>query len=153
MHNHEPPGYVCNFCEIVRGDDNEWNVQSDVVFRNETTCAFVNAMWWPNNHGHVLVVPTEHVENIYDVSGEVAGAIHETAKLVAMGFMETYGCDGTSTRQHNGPGGNQEVWHYHLHVFPRFLDDDLYSSARRRTTPEERTPYASRLREWIDGRA
>ena len=85
-------------------------------------------MWWPRNEGHVLVVPTEHVENIYDMPGELAASVHETARKVAIAFMETYGCDGTSTRQHNEPGGNQEVWHFHVHVFPRYEGDGLYGA-------------------------
>jgi histidine triad (HIT) family protein len=152
LFNHEPPGYECSFCEVVRGGENEWNVQSDVVFRDDETCAFVNAMWWPRNEGHVLVVPARHIENIYDMPADIAARVHETARQVAVGFMETYGCDGTSTRQHNGPGGGQEVWHYHVHVFPRYVDDGLYGAKRRRTTPEERLPYADRLREWFAGR-
>jgi histidine triad (HIT) family protein len=55
-------------------------------------------------------------------------------------------CDGVSTRQHNGPGANQEVWHYHLHVFPRYPNDGLYDAAARMTEPPERQPYAERLR-------
>jgi len=150
--NHEPPGYACSFCQIVRGEDNEWNVQSDVVHRDDRTIAFVNSMWWPRNEGHVLVVPSEHVENIYDMPGELAGSVHETARKVAIAFKETYGCDGTSTRQHNEPGGNQEVWHFHVHVFPRYEGDGLYGAQRRRTTAEERLPYAQRLRDWFASR-
>jgi histidine triad (HIT) family protein len=59
-------------------------------------------------------------------------------------------CDGISTRQHNEPGGMQEVWHFHLHVFPRWEGDDLYGSTSRLTTPEERVPYASALRRAIN---
>ncbi|HEX3722191.1 MAG TPA: hypothetical protein VHV31_05340, partial [Nitrolancea sp.] len=59
------------------------------------------------------------------------------------------GCDGTSFRQHNEPAGNQEIWHYHLHVFPRYVDDDLYLRTRRDTTPEERTPYASMVQQYL----
>jgi histidine triad (HIT) family protein len=147
--NHEPPGYECSFCQILSGEENEWNTQTDVVYRDDRTCAFVNAMWWPNNAGHVLVVPTEHIENIYDLPGDLAASVHETARKIAIAFKETYGCDGTSTRQHNEPGGNQEVWHFHVHVFPRYEGDGLYGGRRRPTTPEERLPYAERLRDWF----
>lgn len=70
---------------------------------------------------------------------------------MAIAFKRVYGCDGVSTRQHNEPAGNQEVWHYHLHVFPRYVDDDLYdlTAQRRLTTPDERQPYADRLRRYF----
>ncbi len=62
-----------------------------------------------------------------------------------------YGCDGVSTRQHNEPAGNQDVWHYHMHVFPRYEGDDLYSqyNKRRRIPPEERAHYADQLRPYL----
>jgi histidine triad (HIT) family protein len=60
-----------------------------------------------------------------------------------------FGCDGISTRQHNEPGAMQEVWHYHLHVFPRWEGDDLYGSTARLSAPDERVPYASALRQAI----
>jgi len=61
----------------------------------------------------------------------------------------SYGCDGTSTRQHNDSGAGQDVFHFHVHVFPRFTGDELYArdAECRWTSPEERVPYAERLRE------
>jgi histidine triad (HIT) family protein len=58
-----------------------------------------------------------------------------------------YGCDGTSTRQHNEPAGNQDVWHYHMHVFPRYAGDRLYLTQRAPMAAEERASYAGRLRQ------
>jgi hypothetical protein len=56
-------------------------------------------------------------------------------------------CEGISTRQHNEPAGHQDVWHLHVHVFPRSTDDRLYEQHRstRWVTPDERLPYADRL--------
>jgi len=58
-------------------------------------------------------------------------------------------------RQHNEPAGNQDAWHYHVHVFPRFAGDDLYHTRPypRFVDPERRRPYAVRLREYfaVDG--
>jgi histidine triad (HIT) family protein len=148
LYSHEPPGYECPFCSIVRGEDQagDWTKDSDVVKRDAAATAWIAPLWWPNNAGHVIVVPNAHIENIYLLTGEHALAVHELAREVAIAMMETYGCEGTSTRQHNGPGGDQEVWHYHLHVFPRTKGDGLYGSRRRETTARERVPYAERLR-------
>jgi histidine triad (HIT) family protein len=60
-----------------------------------------------------------------------------------------YNCDGTSTRQHNEPDGNQDVWHYHVHVFPRYADDNLYDSNYFEMPVAERAQYASRLRAYF----
>ncbi len=147
VYSHEPPGYACPFCAIVRGRSNPpWTFQSDVVYRDETTTAWVNARWWANNPSATIVVPNRHVENIYGLEPDLAGRIHETARRIALAMKAAFACDGVSTRQHNEPGGYQEIWHYHLHVFPRYHGDDLYGSQPRLTTSDERLPYVDSLR-------
>ncbi len=146
MYRHAPPGYDCPFCTVVRGDEHPpWTYTTDGVWRDEATTAWVNRRWWERNPGAVVVVPNRHVENIYEVDLALAGRIHESARRIALAMKTAYGCDGISTRQHNEPGGDQEVWHYHVHVFPRWHGDDLYGSEHRLTTREERAPYADRL--------
>lgn len=153
MHNHAPSGYVCPFCSLVAGNDlaHPWSRQSDIILKNEMVTAFINVRWWSNNPGHVLVVPNQHIENIYDMPQEVAGHIHEAARRIALAFKAVYDCQGVSTRQHNEPAGYQEVFHYHLHVFPRYDGDQLYelTHIHRNTTPEERSVYAEKLRAWF----
>ncbi len=153
MYNQEPKDYVCPFCRIVAGEESPTieTRQVDVVYRNPWTTAFIASRWWPNNPGHVIVVPNQHIENIYDMPQEVAGQIHETARQIAIAFMEVYGCDGTSTRQHNGRDGLQDIWHYHLHVFPRYGQDQLYelTPLRRKTETAERLPYAEKLKRYF----
>jgi len=132
----------------VRGEDNPpWVLQSDVVHRDATTTAWVNARWWANNPGGAIVVPNEHIENMYTLPRDLAGVVHETARRLALAMKAAFTCAGVSTRQHNEPGAQQEVWHYHLHVFPRFAGDDLYGSRPRLTTPSEREPYVRALRD------
>jgi histidine triad (HIT) family protein len=148
VHNHEPPGYDCPFCRVARGEDGRWNLAQDVVWRDAETTAFVAPKWWPRNAGHAIVIPNAHVENLYDATNEVLAAVYATARRVAIAIRETYGCDGTSTRQHNEPGGHQDVWHLHVHVFPRWVDDGLYArdAEQRWVEADERAPYAERLR-------
>src|SRR5262249_27412295 len=67
MFNHEPDDYVCPFCRLVAGGEDECRTQRDVVRRDELAMAFISPRWWPNNHGHVLVVPNAHYENLYDL--------------------------------------------------------------------------------------
>lgn len=66
----------------------------------------------------------------------------------AIAIRQSYRCDGTSTRQHNEPAGNQDVWHFHVHVFPRYAGDRLYATKPLKgfVTAERRRPYAERLR-------
>jgi histidine triad (HIT) family protein len=111
----------------------------------------MNPRWWDGNPGNVLVVPNRHVENMFEVEGELAAAIHATARLIATAMTEAYPCAGVTIRQNNGPGADQEVWHYHLHVFPRHRGDGFNGASTRMTTPEEHRPYADRLRVALGG--
>jgi len=153
MYNHAPENYDCQFCRLVKGLDNEgWNTQSDVFWHTEHITAFINVRWWARTPGHAIVIPNQHIENIYDLTPDIAVHVHEAARQIAIAFKRIYRCDGTSTRQHNEPAGYQEVFHYHLHVFPRYQDDRLYEKHQDRhlTTREERLPYAQKLRDYFD---
>lgn len=148
MYNHAPEGYICPFCLLVAGVENEhvWSVQADIVYRDDAVTAFIGARQWARNHGHVIVVPNPHFENIYDLPVSFAARIHQAAQKVAWAMKAAYRCDGVSTRQHNEPAGNQDVWHYHLHVFPRYAGDALYESRPQPMAPHERARYAEKLR-------
>lgn len=148
MWAHEPPGYACSFCRLVAGGEGRWNVQNDVVWRDAATTAFISPKWWVRNLGHAIVVPNRHVENLYAISRDDLAAVYATVQRVAVAIRASYDCEGTSTRQHNEPGGNQDVWHLHVHVFPRREDDRLYAGDgdRRWAEADERAPYAERLR-------
>jgi histidine triad (HIT) family protein len=145
---HAPPGYDCPFCRVLRGLDSEKNTQNDIVWRDERTAALVSPKWWPENHGHVLVVPLVHVENLYEIGEEDLCAVSATTKRIAIALKKAYRCEGVSTRQHNEPAGNQDVWHLHVHVFPRYPGDRLYQRHEEQhwTTATERAPYAEKLR-------
>ena len=141
MYNHAPPGYECFVCDVVAGAAGD-NV---VVTENERALAIVSRRVWAKGPGHVLVVPKEHYENLYDLEDEAALDIHRLTRGIAIGLKKAFECDGTSTRQHNEPAGNQGLWHLHVHVFPRYDGDDLYGSPYRDSTYEERLDFAARL--------
>lgn len=63
----------------------------------------------------------------------------------------SYDCDGISIRQHNEPGGDQDVWHMHIHVLPRYTGDELYLNHHRsrRVSLDERCSYAGRVRSML----
>ncbi|ADB34671.1 histidine triad (HIT) protein [Kribbella flavida DSM 17836] len=148
MFNHAPPDYTCPFCLLATGGENHLTKQQDVVRRTDRALAFVASRWWPNNRGHVLVVPTTHHENLYDLPRPDGHAVHDLVQEVAIAIRSTYGCAGISTRQHNEPAGYQDAWHYHVHVFPRYEGDNLYTT-RHLTEPAtaaERAPYVSKLK-------
>jgi histidine triad (HIT) family protein len=128
MYNHETEEYICPFCKLVHGGEGKYNSQQDIFYKDQWVTAFVAPKWWPNNPGNILIVPNEHFENIYDLPAMYAHRIQDITREVAIAFKYIYECEGVSTRQHNEPAGGQDVWHYHLHVFPRYNNDNLYLS-------------------------
>jgi histidine triad (HIT) family protein len=153
--SHAPFGYECPFCNFIlhvkEGEEHSSSLlkNSDLITESELSLAFCSAKWWPKNPGHVLIVPKHHYENLYDISNEALADISIMTKLIACGMKAAFDCEGVSTRQHNEPAGNQDVWHYHQHVFPRWNNDQLYSEQGRFVSSEVRVPYAHRLRSVI----
>jgi histidine triad (HIT) family protein len=141
MYNHEPPGYECFVCDLVAGKPTD-NV---VVTENEHALALVSRRVWAKGPGHVLVVPRSHHENLYDLEEPAGLDVHRLTRQIAIALKAAFGCDGTSTRQHNEPAGNQHLWHLHVHVFPRYHGDDLYGAGYRPSTHDERLAFAASL--------
>jgi histidine triad (HIT) family protein len=144
---HEPAGYDCPFCRMQQGIFNEHNQPGDVVAVTDHAFARIAPKWWPGNPGAVLVIPREHHENLYDIPTVIGHAVWDLTQQVAIAMRRTYDCEGISTRQHNEPDGNQDVWHLHVHVFPRHPGDNLYVRHReaRWVGHDERMPYAEVL--------
>jgi histidine triad (HIT) family protein len=88
----------------------------------------MNPKWWRANKGALLVVPNAHFENVYDLPVELGTPLQVAIRDAAHALKRAFNCDGVSTRQHNEPAGYQDVWHYHVHVFPRYEGDELYAS-------------------------
>ena len=142
MYNHAPPGYQCSVCKVAAGDTGD----NAVVIENEHALAIVSRRVWATGPGHVLVVPKSHYENLYDLEDTPALDVHRLTRRIAIALKKACECDGTSTRQHNEPAGNQhDMWHFHVHVFPRYDGDNLYRAGYRDSTFDERRDLATRL--------
>ncbi len=152
MYNHAPENYVCPFCQLVRGteDKDVISAQSDIIYHDETVTAFVSSHQGVNNPVNVVVIPNEHYENIFDLPIHYAADIHRTAMRIALAMKKVYSCDGISTRQHNEPAGNQDVWHYHLHITPRYKNDHFYSTHLKIMPIGERATHAKKLKDCLE---
>ena len=148
MLSHAPDNYICPFCLLVRGMENEhvYSVQSDIIYQDKIVTAFVSSHQFRNNTGNVLVIPNQHFENIYEFPAALATDLHRVVQAAALAQKTAFACDGISTRQHNEPAGNQDVWHYHIHVTPRYNADGLYTSKRQFMPAEERAHLAARIK-------
>jgi histidine triad (HIT) family protein len=153
MYNHAPLKYRSPFSSLIAKKNLE-EIHSrveDIVYQDDFVTAFICSRSEEKNQGNVLVVPNELHENLYDIPDDLLAKIHHVSKRIAIAMKAAYGCDGVSLRQHNEPAGNQEVWHYHLHVIPRYENDRLYAhyEERQQSDPEVRASYAAKLREHL----
>jgi len=109
----------CIFCAIVEG-----RAPAEVIFEDEETMAFMDIN--PANPGHTLVVPKQHVRDIYELDEETAAAVMRTAVRVARAIKAALQPEGLNLLQSNGRAGGQAVFHLHMHVIPRWYGDGLH---------------------------
>ncbi|WP_431709922.1 HIT family protein [Glutamicibacter uratoxydans] len=150
--SHAPHGYQCPFCELLEHREfgpHNLCAPSDLIYRTEHAAAIMACDGFGAYGGHVMIIPTRHLETLYDLDDVVGNAIMRETKRVALAMKLAWNPEGTSTRQHNEPAGNQHVWHYHQHVFPRYSDDMLYRQLRHRVPVEVRAQKADELREAV----
>jgi histidine triad (HIT) family protein len=154
MYNHEPENYKCPLCAIRDGIEGDfpYSKQKDIFYKNSDFIAIIASHWWPTNKGHVIIFPNKHFENIYDIEDKLLSNISLFSKKIAIALKELYECEGVTIRQNNEQPGDQDVWHYHLHVFPRYKGDNINQvpGLRQLSDPKERVPYAEKLRLYFE---
>jgi histidine triad (HIT) family protein len=154
MYNHAPENYKCALCLAVQGREEEPSLvkKDDIFYQDDAITAFVSSYIYSNSPGHVVIIPNMHQENLYDLGVEKGHKIMDFSREVAIALKKVLDADGTSVQQHNEPAGNQHVFHYHMHVFPRFENDELYSgmSKKRLATDDEKKKLADKLKEVIN---
>jgi histidine triad (HIT) family protein len=108
----------CLFCSIANGF-----MESATIFENSEFKVILDK--FPGAKGHTLIIPKEHIENIYEMDVETAGKLFALATIVAKALKEVFNCDGMNILQNNGEAAGQTVFHFHLHLIPRFEKDGL----------------------------
>lgn len=105
----------CLFCSIVAGD-----IPSTKVYEDELTYAFMDIA--PASDGHLVVVPKRHTRDILEIQAEDLTAVMLTGQRMARRVTEVLGADGVNLLNNRGQHGWQTVFHFHLHVIPRYAD-------------------------------
>jgi histidine triad (HIT) family protein len=108
----------CIFCKVLAGD-----IPSEVVDSDERTVAVMDIN--PATRGHVVVITREHAENLFDVSDEDLLAVMQMARRVAERMKQTLEPGGFNILHNIGRVAWQSIFHFHLHVIPRYEDDPL----------------------------
>lgn len=108
----------CIFCKIAAGDIPSATIYEDNDFR-------VILDIEPASKGHALILPKEHYANLYELSDELATKALIVAKKVITKMTGILGCDGYNVVQNNGEAAGQTVFHFHIHLIPRYKDDNV----------------------------
>lgn len=131
---------ACVFCRIVAGE-----VPAYVVVGDDRTVAFLDR--GPATEGHTLVLPRSHAADLWDISDEDAAAVMVMTKRVAHLLERRLAPDGLTVIQSNRPAAWQDVFHFHVHVIPRWRDDRLVPPWQpMRPSDEELAATLARLR-------
>lgn len=140
-----PAGYDCPFCRIAQTLPSS-APDPAVVLIEPRVFAFVPLHRYGDIRGNCLIAPRQHFENALDIPDSLGSDFFRATRVLGSAMMSAFQCEGISTRQHNGPAGDQDVWHYHLHVFARFRDDGLHGGDKTLYPGEERLQIAERIR-------
>ncbi|MFZ0443631.1 MAG: HIT family protein [Bacillus sp. (in: firmicutes)] len=111
----------CVFCKIVKGE-----IPSAKVFENEHVLAFLDLS--QVTKGHTLIIPKVHKENLFELTPEIAKNIFEVAPTIANALKETYQPIGLNAVNNNGEKAGQSVFHFHLHLIPRYGEGDGFGA-------------------------
>jgi histidine triad (HIT) family protein len=130
----------CIFCKIVAGE-----LPAQKVDEDEHTVAFMDLNPW--TRGHALVVPRNHVKDLYEIGDDDLLHTMAGARRLARRMKERLGCDGINLLNSSEPAAWQTVFHFHVHVIPRYEDDPLDLPTRpRQAEAEDLEDVAGELR-------
>ena len=108
----------CLFCKIIAGE-----IPSTRVYEDERTIAFMDIN--PATRGHLLVVPREHTRDLLTIEPKDLSAVAKAAKKLGILAVERLGADGVNLLNSCGRSAWQTVFHFHMHVIPRYAGDPL----------------------------
>lgn len=108
----------CIFCKIASGE-----IPATTLYENQDFRVILDL--GPASKGHALILPKEHYANIYEIPEELAGKAMILAKKMANVLTRALKCDGFNIVQNNGEPAGQTVFHFHMHLIPRYEGDEV----------------------------
>lgn len=106
----------CIFCKIANGE-----IPSKTLYEDDNYRVILDM--GPATKGHALILPKDHYANLYELPDETAGEIMKLAKKMAIQMTRRLGCEGFNLVQNNGDLAGQTIFHFHMHLIPRYQAD------------------------------
>ena len=133
----------CIFCKIIAGEIPSYTIYEDEEFK---VILDIN----PASKGHALILPKVHYANLYEIDEEVAARAMKLAKKLASRMTDVLGCDGFNLLQNNHEAAGQTVFHFHMHLIPRYKwDNQLIGWKPMQATQEELEETIKKAQEQI----
>lgn len=120
----------CIFCKLANGD-----IPTSTLYEDEDFRVILDVS--PASKGHALIIPKEHYANLYELDDGIAAKVLVLAKKMITKLTDVLGCDGYNIVQNNGEAAGQTVFHFHLHMIPRYKDDRVGLSWKMGELTEE----------------
>ena len=115
--NHNDNTNPCIFCSIISGA-----IEGTIVFENNDFLVIMDK--YPITMGHTLVIPKKHYDNLLYMSPKEVGELYSLVRLISKAVVSAVSADGFNIGQNNGRSANQIIRHVHVHIIPRFENDN-----------------------------
>ena len=130
----------CLFCKIAKGE-----IPCEKIWENGEILAFLDIS--PTTDGHTLIIPKKHYENIFDIPEEILKECFAETKKISLLLKNKLGAEGINLINNNDRTGQQEIFHYHIHVIPRYSGDKFKIISENKTKNKELKKTADKIRE------
>ena len=107
----------CIFCKLANGQ-----IPTNSIYEDDDFNVILDAS--PATKGHTLILPKEHYANIFEIDEEILGKAAKLAKKIMIKEKDNLKCDGYNLLQNNGEVAGQTVFHFHMHLIPRYESDE-----------------------------
>ncbi len=133
----------CIFCLIVNG-----KADAHKVYEDEHTLVFMDI--FPVSDGHTLLIPKDHCQDLFEASPDALASLMATSKCVATALRAVVEPEGLMVFQLNGAAAGQTVFHYHMHLLPRWVDQELALHTRVLGDPARLAELAEQISTALD---
>jgi histidine triad (HIT) family protein len=129
----------CIFCKIIAGE-----IPSAMVYEDEDFKVIMDI--FPAAQGHTIILPKKHSANLFELEDDAAAKALVVARKVATAMKAELKCEGINLLQNNGEAAGQSVYHFHIHLIPRFAGDQVKMTwAQGRYAEGEAVAFAAAL--------
>lgn len=137
--------HYCIFCSIINGSS-----EGITVYNNDHFLVLMDK--YPISHGHTLVIPKKHYDNLLIMPSDEVGKLYSLVSIIAKAVVSAVSADGFNVGQNNGKSANQIIPHVHVHIIPRFNNDNANGRwpTRYIAKEEELCDFCKRIKNQLD---